>query len=314
MHGKLAVPPVLRPWPWRPCPGSPAHARMRQRLTQHVSGAAQQSPAVLAALAPAVQGGYGRQRMWASIGWGGMSPVAGVVVARHGLQAAFGVYFLVVALAFVPTCLLPISILSSGKPVGTGPWAGAGVSPEGSEAKLGGAGATNRPQGGGRAGSRGSRGSSSGSGEIEVGSRSGSAARVLALPEKRARMDSDLASRVSGRVDGLKPEERQPAGLCEACADGQRPRQPGGWLEAWGVGSSWLVWCVPGPLQRAMACSYLYYSIGHLGLGCEPADACCPAPATHRQRQPALWQLLSWCCNCNPSNSRLPACWPHHTT
>jgi hypothetical protein len=80
-----------------------------------------------------LQGGYGRQRMWASVGWGGMSPIAGAVVATFGLKTAFAVYFVVVSLVFIPTCLLPINILSAPKKED----AGQPASPEGSDAKLG---------------------------------------------------------------------------------------------------------------------------------------------------------------------------------
>lgn len=62
-----------------------------------------------------MQGGYGRQRMFASVGWGGASPLAGAAVARIGLQAAFSIYLVIGLLVFLPTCLLPIGILSAAK-------------------------------------------------------------------------------------------------------------------------------------------------------------------------------------------------------
>ncbi|KAL6777249.1 hypothetical protein ACKKBF_B20760 [Auxenochlorella protothecoides x Auxenochlorella symbiontica] len=56
---------------------------------------------------------YGRTRMWASMGWGGMSPVAGLLIERYGLQAALGVYACAVTLALLPTCLLPLGGLGA---------------------------------------------------------------------------------------------------------------------------------------------------------------------------------------------------------
>lgn len=59
--------------------------------------------------------------MWASVGWGGMSPIAGAVVANFGLPFSFGIYFVICLLAFVPTCMLPFNVLSAPTISGTEP-------------------------------------------------------------------------------------------------------------------------------------------------------------------------------------------------
>lgn len=58
------------------------------------------------------EGGYGRIRMWASVGWGATAPLAGAVVARFGLKAAFLCFTGVVGLTLLPTVLLPLEVLS----------------------------------------------------------------------------------------------------------------------------------------------------------------------------------------------------------
>jgi MFS family permease len=64
------------------------------------------------------EGSYGRARLWASIGWGGMSAVAGVVVGRWGLQASFKIFAVLYSLGGIPTFFMPAYILK-----------GAGVDP-----------------------------------------------------------------------------------------------------------------------------------------------------------------------------------------
>lgn len=116
-------------------------------------------------------------------GWGGMSPMAGAVVASFGLKAAFAAYFVLVSLAFIPTCLLPIGVLSVPKKGGSG------------------------SEGGGKGGNQGATSAKIGTGEggdeIEVQASMGSqgGGRLALSPqERRARMDSDLASKVRGRT------------------------------------------------------------------------------------------------------------------
>jgi hypothetical protein len=58
-------------------------------------------------------GGYGRIRMFASVGWGLTAPLAGWVVAAYGLQAAFLCFALLVGLCLLPACLLPMEVLAA---------------------------------------------------------------------------------------------------------------------------------------------------------------------------------------------------------
>lgn len=58
------------------------------------------------------KGSYGRTRLWASVAWGGVAPVAGAIVANFGLKASFCMFAIIYSLAFVPTILLPINVLT----------------------------------------------------------------------------------------------------------------------------------------------------------------------------------------------------------
>ncbi|KAL4434055.1 hypothetical protein ABPG75_000496 [Micractinium tetrahymenae] len=65
-------------------------------------------------------GGYGRIRMWASIGWGGTAPIAGAVVGAYGLKAAFLCFTALVGVMLLPTALLPMEALAKKTPPGAG--------------------------------------------------------------------------------------------------------------------------------------------------------------------------------------------------
>ncbi|KAL6754317.1 major facilitator superfamily domain-containing protein [Haematococcus lacustris] len=49
---------------------------------------------------------WGRQRVWASISWGGLAPLAGWMVERHGLPAGFTGFALLALPAMAATCVL----------------------------------------------------------------------------------------------------------------------------------------------------------------------------------------------------------------
>ena len=59
---------------------------------------------------------YGRARLWGAVGWGCLAPVAGAVVARSGIRAAFLCNVALAALGFLPTVLLPIGALRKQRP------------------------------------------------------------------------------------------------------------------------------------------------------------------------------------------------------
>ncbi|GAB4815579.1 hypothetical protein N2152v2_002625 [Parachlorella kessleri] len=142
------------------------------------------------------EGGYGRQRMWASIGWGGMSPIAGLVVAHYGIKTAFAVYFVVVSLAFIPTCLLPISILTTAKK-------GEGSSNSGSGSVT--AGPSKEGGNGSEIEVQYSRGSGSLTSSGSPGSRS-----PLSPRERRARMDSDIEGSKRNLLGDEAPTKDKP--------------------------------------------------------------------------------------------------------
>eukprot|EP00887_Chlorella_sp_A99_P003417 scaffold7.g3417.t1 len=90
------------------------------------------------------EGGYGRARLWASVGWGGTAPLAGAVAAHAGLRTAFLCYSVVMALTLLPTLLLPVQILSGGSAGKTAEQTGAGPGNEAAAAAEGGG----KPDGG----------------------------------------------------------------------------------------------------------------------------------------------------------------------
>ena len=58
-----------------------------------------------------VQGGeYGKTRLWGAVGWGGFSPLGGVLVDRLGERAAFWGNLVGCALGFLPTLLSPVQV------------------------------------------------------------------------------------------------------------------------------------------------------------------------------------------------------------
>lgn len=60
------------------------------------------------------EGGYGRARLWASVGWGCTAPIAGIIAAHAGLKASFMCFSLTLAVGLLPTLLLPVQVLSYG--------------------------------------------------------------------------------------------------------------------------------------------------------------------------------------------------------
>ncbi|PSC72947.1 Major facilitator superfamily domain-containing 6 [Micractinium conductrix] len=87
-------------------------------------------------------GGYGRTRLWGSVGWGAVAPLAGWVVSRYGLTAAFLTFTAVVGLSLLLAVLLPMEALSQRAQCcadGATGAAGRAVSDAGSD-KLGGGG------------------------------------------------------------------------------------------------------------------------------------------------------------------------------
>ena len=58
-----------------------------------------------------VQGGeYGKTRLWGAVGWGGFSPLGGLLVDRLGERAAFWGNLVGCALGFLPTLLSPVQV------------------------------------------------------------------------------------------------------------------------------------------------------------------------------------------------------------
>ncbi|MEJ5198900.1 MAG: major facilitator superfamily domain-containing protein 6, partial [Anaerolineae bacterium] len=51
---------------------------------------------------------YGRQRLWGAIGWGAVAPVAGWLIDRAGMAAAFGGYILLMAGCLLAVIGLPV--------------------------------------------------------------------------------------------------------------------------------------------------------------------------------------------------------------
>ena len=86
------------------------------------------------------EAGYGRTRLWASIGWGGMSVLAGAVVEQRGLRVALAMNALVGVACLLPTLLLPVSALQARRRSGEQPREASGGQParlSEDEAKLG---------------------------------------------------------------------------------------------------------------------------------------------------------------------------------
>jgi hypothetical protein len=57
------------------------------------------------------QGDYGKQRLWGALGWGLFSAVAGSLISRAGMAAAFGGHAALAALALLPMLRLPFGPL-----------------------------------------------------------------------------------------------------------------------------------------------------------------------------------------------------------
>ena len=57
-------------------------------------------------------GTYGRARLWASIGWGALAPVAGVIINKWGIHTSFMVFATIYSLAAIPTALVPAGLLN----------------------------------------------------------------------------------------------------------------------------------------------------------------------------------------------------------
>lgn len=66
-------------------------------------------PAVMAACRE--QADYGKQRLWGAVGWGICAVVAGAIIHRAGLWAAFAGHAVLAAAAFWPTLRLPMGPL-----------------------------------------------------------------------------------------------------------------------------------------------------------------------------------------------------------
>ena len=67
--------------------------------------------AAVVAAAPDADG-YGRARLWGAVGWGGLSLVAGALVAAKGVGAGFAAYAAAAAATLGPTLLLPVGALA----------------------------------------------------------------------------------------------------------------------------------------------------------------------------------------------------------
>ena len=74
-----------------------------------------------------MQGGeYGKTRLWGAVGWGGFSPLGGLLVDRVGEKGAFWGNLVGCALGLLPTLLSPVQVggtrkqygAASGTPVG----------------------------------------------------------------------------------------------------------------------------------------------------------------------------------------------------
>ncbi|KAK9815868.1 hypothetical protein WJX72_010994 [[Myrmecia] bisecta] len=57
------------------------------------------------------EGDYGKSRVWGAIGWGSFSALSGVFVTRYGIYAAFVANLIGAAIAFIPTCFIPVQAL-----------------------------------------------------------------------------------------------------------------------------------------------------------------------------------------------------------
>lgn len=58
---------------------------------------------------------FGRRRLFASIGWGGLAPLTGWVVGRFGVRCNIYFYMAFALLAALPICLLPVDALGAKK-------------------------------------------------------------------------------------------------------------------------------------------------------------------------------------------------------
>eukprot|EP00884_Botryococcus_braunii_P022281 jgi/Botrbrau1/8737/Bobra.0090s0012.1 len=55
---------------------------------------------------------YGKTRMWGAVGWGGFSPVAGLIVSHYGIDAAFIISLVTGALGTFSAAALPVHALT----------------------------------------------------------------------------------------------------------------------------------------------------------------------------------------------------------
>lgn len=58
------------------------------------------------------EGEYGKRKLWASVGWGTLAPLAGWIVEHYGVRASVAVYFALAVLSTVPLVLLPLEQLA----------------------------------------------------------------------------------------------------------------------------------------------------------------------------------------------------------
>eukprot|EP00887_Chlorella_sp_A99_P007159 scaffold2.g7159.t1 len=73
------------------------------------------------------EAGYGKRRVWASVGWGALAPVSGWLVGQYGIRASFAVYLGLVSIGLIPTALLPFGALARRVP---------GAAPRGAPPRL----------------------------------------------------------------------------------------------------------------------------------------------------------------------------------
>jgi MFS family permease len=58
-------------------------------------------------------GTYGRARLWASVGWGVLAPIAGYILTKFGIHTCFMIFASIYASASIPTFLIPAGLLAS---------------------------------------------------------------------------------------------------------------------------------------------------------------------------------------------------------